>query len=73
MKKSTDDLPADAMEIWAEGQRIELVYSDKISERHLMPTDHPPIPHRVDADCWCTPELLHQGERWAIYRHKRIQ
>lgn len=73
MKKSTDDSPPDVMEIWAEGQRIELVYSNQRAERHLMPKDHPPIPHRVDESCWCEPECLHKSERWAIFRHKRIQ
>lgn len=73
MKKSDDGSKPDVMEIWSEEQRIELVYTDERTERHLMPTDHPPIPHHVDANCWCSPELIHQGELWSIYRHKRIQ
>lgn len=77
---STDDddsKPAkpdyDPMENVIERARIELVYTNERTERHMMPTDHPPTPHVADEMCWCEPELVHKTKRWSIYRHKRQQ
>jgi len=63
----------DPMEIMIEGHRIELVYTNERTERHLMPADHPPVPHKADESCWCQPELVFKSNRWAIYRHRRQQ
>lgn len=63
----------DKMDIAIGTTRIELVYSNTRTERHLMPADHPPIPHKADETCWCQPELVHNTKRWAIYRHRRQQ
>lgn len=71
---STDDEPKpDKMDEIIGAMRIELVYSNERTERHLMPSDHPPVPHICFDTCWCEPELVFKSKRWAIYRHRRQQ
>lgn len=77
MSTDGDSKPAqptkDRMETAIGATRMELVYSNERTERHLMPKDHPPIPHKADGTCWCLPEVVHKTARWTIYRHRRQQ
>lgn len=68
-----DDSKPDKMEVAIGATRMELVYSNERTERHLMPADHPPVPHVADEACWCEPECVFKTKRWGIYRHKRQQ
>lgn len=63
----------DKMEVAIGATRMEIVYSNEKTERHLMPADHPPVPHKSDETCWCQPELVFHTKRAAIYRHRRQQ
>lgn len=75
MSTDEDSKPAkpDKMELAIGATRMELVYTNERTERHLMPADHPPIPHQTDESCWCQPSLEFASARWRIYRHKRQQ
>lgn len=70
--ESESQLP-DPMELMTDQHRLECVFSNERTERHLMPKDHPPIPHSADEQCWCQPELVYKSVRWGVWRHKRQQ
>lgn len=41
------------------------------AEYHICPRGQ--TDHKVDASCWCIPELVHEDECSKVYKHRRIQ
>lgn len=59
--------------------RIQGLYSTTVhrgerilQEMHITLMDSP-TKHQPHSECWCEPELVHEGEESKIYRHRRVQ